>query len=100
MFKDIISRDDGCPWGSPKLSSAIWLYVPVYNVMISELVATQPGIYFRGLTDTFENIKRTDPYPHVILWNGTLYLEDGHHRVVKLLLKGVSTVDVRIFHVK
>lgn len=99
MFKDIISRDNGCPWGSTGLTSKLWLHIPIHNVKIADLIATQPGIYFHGLREDTDPKYRTDPYPHVVLWNNEMYLEDGHHRVFRALLDGEATVDVRLFTV-
>ena len=96
MFKAIISRDNGCPWGSSGQSSATWLNVPVEKVLISELVATQPGVLLHALSDKAPIPVGGDKYPHVILWEGTYYLEDGHHRVVRRLLKGKKKVKVRL----
>lgn len=95
MFKSIISRDNGCPWGSSGQSSATWLSVPVVKLPIAELVATQPGVFLHALRDKTAPVGG-DKYPHVILWEGTYYLEDGHHRVVRRLLKGKKNVKARL----
>lgn len=95
MFKDIISRDEGEPWGSSGMTSATWLTVPVSEVPISELIATQNGIYFHALREDHEHL-HGDPYPHVIKWDGEYYLEDGHHRVVKAALRGAQSVIARV----
>lgn len=96
MFKNIISRDNGCPWGTSGQTSATWLNVPVVKVPISELVATQPGVLLHALSETPPTPVGGDKYPHVILWEGTYYLEDGHHRIVRRLLKGKKKVKVRL----
>lgn len=72
MFKEIISREQGCPWGSSGQSSATWLNVPVEVVQISDLVATQPGVLLHALTDDVSVPYGGDLYPHVILYDGIL----------------------------
>lgn len=88
MFKDVISRDNGEPWPPTGMTSALWLLQPLIHVRISQLVATQPGVYFLGLRQDCEHLGAD--HPHVIHWDGNLYLEDGHHRALKTLLRGES----------
>jgi hypothetical protein len=96
VFKDIISRDNGCPWGTSGLTSATWRNVPVVELPIEELVATQPGILLHAISDNHRSSVGGDPYPHVIHWKGTYYLEDGHHRTVKARMNGQKTIHVRL----
>jgi hypothetical protein len=96
MFKAIISRDAGCPWGNSGQTSATWLNVPVVELPISDLVATQPGVLLHALSAESPSPVGGDLYPHVILYDGIHYLEDGHHRVVRARLAGRSTVHVRL----
>jgi ParB-like chromosome segregation protein Spo0J len=98
VFKDIISRDNGCPWGTSGQTSATWLNVPVVELPISELVATQPGLLLHALSDKAPQPVGGDIFPHVILWNGTYYLEDGHHRTVRARLSGQTTVKARLLN--
>jgi len=94
MFKAIISRVGGCPWGATGMTSATWLGVPVETFAIADLTATQDGVYFHALAAGPAPVGG-DPYPHVIEWAGGLYLEDGHHRVVRALLAGQATIEAR-----
>lgn len=96
MFKRVISRDDGAPWGHTGLNSKTWLDVPVYPVLINNLIATQPGVYFDALIK-METPVGGDKYPHVVMWDGEMYLEDGHTRVTRAMLDGKRSVDVRIW---
>ena len=100
MFKGIISRDNGCPWGETGMSSAKWLDVPTAVLPIRELVATQPGVLLHALADDVPSPVGGDPFPHVIRWRGCLYLEDGHHRVVRARLNGRRAVRVRVLAVE
>lgn len=97
MFKDIISRDNGCPWGSTNLTSKLWLDIPVHELFIADLVATQPGILLHALKEDASVPYGGDIHPHVVLWNHTYYLEDGHHRVVRARISGQDTIFARLF---
>lgn len=96
MFKSIISRDNDCPWGTSGQTSATWLNVPVEVIQISDLVATQPGVLLRALRDDAPEPVGKDPFPHVILYDGIHYLEDGHHRVVRARLAGRHSIEARL----
>lgn len=95
IFANVISRDNGTPWPATGMNSARWLTIPTRLVPIADLIATQPGIYFHGL-DTEEHVGG-DRLPHVIDWNGHLYLEDGHHRAVTARLGGMTHIEARVF---
>lgn len=94
----VITREDGDPWGKTGMTSAKWRNVPSQTVFIADLTATQPGVLFAGLIEDREP-EGGDPYPHVVKWGGRLYLEDGHHRVMRAALRGDFTVTVRVIEV-
>lgn len=96
MFKAYINRHSGCPWGSSGLTSATWLDVPLAEVDISELVATQMAFFFHAITDSDFLHLGIDPHPHVIHWDGVFYVEDGHHRVLKAMLADKTHMHVRL----
>ena len=96
MFAGIISRDNGCPWGETGMSTAKWQHIPTRRVRIADLTATQPGVLLHALTDDAPTPVGGDPVPHVIAWDGRLYLEDGHHRVVRARLNGRTTIEARV----
>lgn len=98
MFRGIISRDQGEPWGPTGMTSTKWLDVPTEVVCIADLVATQPGVLLHALVDDTEPVGG-DAHPHVIEWDGTLYLEDGHHRAMRARLDGYRTLTARVLRV-
>jgi hypothetical protein len=97
VFKRIISREGDVPWGETGMTSKKWLKVPVEEVFIDQLIATQPGVLLHALSDEYTQAAvGGDRYPHVIFWHGEYYLEDGHHRVVRTLLRGRATIEARV----
>lgn len=95
LFKDIVSRDAGTPWGETGMTPRKWYEVPTEIVVIRELIATQPGLYLRALMDPSLPVGG-DPLPHVIAWRGEMYLEDGHHRAMQAHLSGAKTMLARV----
>lgn len=76
------------------MTSILWYARPVRRFAIAELIATQPGVLLHALVGDPVPVGG-DPWPHVILWRGDAYLEDGHHRAVRALLAGHSEIEAR-----
>lgn len=82
-------------WPPTAMTSARWLHVPTQPIPLHELHATQEGIYLHPLI-TADTPVGGDPHPHVVSWNGRLYLEDGHHRAVRAAIHGQRTLTARV----
>lgn len=95
MFAGVINKDENKPWGELEMSTAIWKNIRIWDVQIKDLVATQSGVYFKDLISDAPSISG-DEFPHVILFEDTYYLEDGHHRVVKAALSGREVIQARV----
>lgn len=94
-FKGIITEVPR-PWKETGLTTARWINeVATDLVFVRDLWLCQDGVYIHGLFN--ENLYSRDPLPHVVKWHGELYLEDGHHRVVKAVLAGELYVEARVF---
>lgn len=99
MFKDYISRENGTPWGETGMTTAKWKELPGSLVLMSELIAMQDGVYLKALLDPYHIVPFTgDPYVHVVSYDGKLYLEDGHTRVARLMLRGKKYVTARVLY--
>lgn len=97
MFKATVSRANGTPWPPTGMTSKKWLDVPIREVRIADLIATQDGVYFAPLmTDDVTRPVGGDPHPHVIHWHGQLYLEDGHHRATRAIIRAQPTIHARV----
>lgn len=94
MFRRIISRDAGVPWPETGMRTEDWKTILCEFVKINELTATQPAVLLFALTE--EGSWCGDEYPHVIEWQGEMYLEDGHHRAMRALLLGQETMRARV----
>lgn len=80
----------GRPYPPTGLTTARWIAeVPVEVVPLARLYLTQPGVDIAALFGLSEHI--SDRYPHVVAWDGELYLEDGHTRVVRVAMVYVNT---------
>lgn len=71
-------------------------------VSLSDLVFTQPDISLICLLRAIQGHPNYagDDYVHVVLWRGTHYLEDGHHRVARDLLQGRDAIMARVLEVR
>lgn len=92
MFKAV---DTSRPWPKTGMTSEKWLDVPVLMVRIRDLVFTQEGVYFESILNPGRPYGG-DRYPHVVFWNRTMYLEDGHHRAVRAGLEGLDLLQARV----
>lgn len=87
------------PWPTCGMTSALWLEKPVREFSMQELVVTQPGVYFAALFGDPPTPVGGDPLPHVVIYQGTCYLEDGHHRLVRALISGRKTLEARYLEI-
>lgn len=71
------------PYGRTGLTTATWLSdTPVTDIALCELWLTQNGVRINGLFRTHRGYRP----PFCVAYHGRLYLEDGHHRVVRYAL--------------
>ena len=72
-----------------------WASVAPRQVRLADLVTTKAQLDLEALLaedSTFFG----DLFPHVVQWQGTLYLEDGLHRAVRTALHQRSILHARV----
>jgi hypothetical protein len=97
MFKRVITSRG---WPSQGMTTKKWKRIPYTRVRISDLIATQDGVYLHALLPDHISQYSNDPLPHVVRWQGELFVEDGHHRIVRWLLEGTEWALVRILEIE
>lgn len=81
------------------MTTARWINeIPVSLVSADTLVFTQEEISLIKVLESMQGHPNIagDMYPHVVRWQGTNYLEDGHHRVAVAMLRGEISVSARV----
>lgn len=96
MFKAIAADR---PYPATGLTTALWREIQPVHVPITDLIATQDHLKIGALSPTHHGSHSGDRLVHVVKWEGRLYLEDGHHRVVRERLAGADWVNARVFDI-
>ena len=76
-----------------------WADVPPRAVRLEQLTTTKSALNLHDLLaddSTFYG----DLFPHVVLWRGDLYLEDGLHRTLRAALQQRHSVHARVLELK
>ncbi|TDQ55487.1 type II toxin-antitoxin system VapB family antitoxin [Actinorugispora endophytica] len=87
---------NGRPYPDHGLSSGEWARIAPCQVRLDELVTTKATLDLEHLLardSTFFG----DLFPHVVRWEGELYLEDGLHRALRTALQQRGTMAARVF---
>lgn len=91
------------PYPITGLTTQLWIdTVPVLKVDFSDLWLTQDyvKIDMLFLTDDINHSWSGDQFPHVVLWDGRMFLEDGHNRITRAALRGYRSGRCRVFENK
>ena len=92
IFKSV---QEGRPYPPHDLSLRDWSKVPPRQVRLDELVTTKRVLALDVLLDD-DSTFYGDLFPHVVLWNGDYYLEDGLHRALRAALQQRTMLHVRV----
>ena len=92
IFKTV---QDGRPYPAHDLSLREWAKVPPRQLRLDELVTTKRVLALDVLLDD-DSTFYGDLFPHVVLWAGEFYLEDGLHRALRAALQQRTTLHVRV----
>jgi Arc/MetJ family transcription regulator len=86
---------DGRPYPEHELTMKEWAEIPPRPVRLDQLVTTKRELALDRLLaedSTFYG----DLFPHVVQWEGGLYLEDGLHRALRAALQQRTTIHARV----
>ncbi|MDQ6658355.1 MAG: type II toxin-antitoxin system VapB family antitoxin [Actinomycetota bacterium] len=92
IFKDV---RDGRPYPDHGMSARDWGRFPPRQVRLDELVATKRELRLDTLLDE-DSTFYGDLFPHAVLWQGDMYLEDGLHRALRAALQQRTIIHVRL----
>lgn len=92
VFKSV---SDERPYPQHGLGQREWAEIPPRQIRLDELVTTKRVMDLNTLLSR-ESTFYDDLFPHVVLWRGDLYLEDGLHRALRAALHQRSVVHARV----
>lgn len=92
IFKSVLGER---PYPAHGLSLKEWAEIPPRQVRLDQLTTTKRELALDKLLaedSTFYG----DLFPHVVEWNGCLYLEDGLHRALRAALQQRTQIHARV----
>lgn len=75
------------PYPATMMTSKDWAAIPLEVVELDCLIATQEYLSISVLFD-LDHRRGLDRFPWLVEWEEELYIENGHHRIVRALLIG------------
>ncbi|MFV2101875.1 type II toxin-antitoxin system VapB family antitoxin [Micromonospora sp. LOL_024] len=87
---------DGRPYPEHNLTLKQWAEIPPRPLRLDQLITTKRELALDKLLaedSTFYG----DLFPHVVQWNGGLFLEDGLHRALRAALQQRNQIHARVF---
>jgi Arc/MetJ family transcription regulator len=92
IFKSV---GESRPYPEHGLSQREWAAIPPRQVRLDQLVTTKRELALDVLLDE-DSTFYGDLFPHVVEWEGKLYLEDGLHRAVRAALQQRTSIHARV----
>lgn len=86
---------DGRPYPDHGLTSRDWSRIAPRTVRLQDLTTTKRALQL-DLLLADDSTFYGDVFPHVVLWRGEHYLEDGLHRAVRCALQQRKTMPARV----
>ncbi len=86
---------EGKPYPEHGLTTKQWAQIPPRPVRLDQLVTIKRNLALDRLLaedSTFYG----DLFPHVVQWQGELYLEDGLHRALRAALQQRTSIHARV----
>ncbi|HEY9524692.1 MAG TPA: type II toxin-antitoxin system VapB family antitoxin [Thermopolyspora sp.] len=96
IFKSVGNERPYPPHG---LSSRGWAQIPPRQIRLDSLITTKAVLDLHSLLAA-DSTFYGDLFPHVVLWGGELYLEDGLHRALRAALHQRSVLHARVLEVE
>ena len=92
IFKAVLAER---PYPDRGLGPREWAEIPPRQVRLDQLTTTKRELALdRLLAD--DSTFYGDLFPHVVEWEGTLYLEDGLHRALRAALQQRTQIHARV----
>jgi len=92
VFKQV---GDGRPYPDHAWTRGEWAKIPPRPVRLDQLITTKNVLDLHSVLAT-DSTFYGDLFPHVIRWQGELYLEDGLHRALRAALQQRSVLHARV----
>ena len=92
VFKAV---QEGRPYPAHELTLRQWAQIPPRSVHLADLITTKRELALDRLLaedSTFYG----DLFPHIVSWQGELYLEDGVHRALRAALQQRHVIHARL----
>ena len=83
------------PYPAFHSTTAEWRRIPSEQVRLADLIPTQEQVSVADLLDP-DTPFSGDEVIHVVRWRNRLYIEDGHHRYVRAMLRGRRWIAARV----
>ncbi|QYC45973.1 hypothetical protein Nocox_42175 [Nonomuraea coxensis DSM 45129] len=93
IFKQV---GDGRPYPDHGLTNREWAQIPPRQVRLDSLITTKAMLDLHSLLAA-DSTFYGDLFPHVVQWQGELYLEDGLHRALRAALHQRTILHARVF---
>jgi Arc/MetJ family transcription regulator len=92
IFKAVLDRR---PYPDHGLTMKQWSEIPPRPIRLDQLITTKRELALdRLLAD--DSTFYGDLFPHVVQWQGSLYLEDGLHRALRAALQQRNSIHARV----
>ena len=90
---------DGAPYPDHHTTLKAWAEIPPRPIRLADLITTKRELALDKLLaedSTFYG----DLFPHVVQWQGGLYLEDGLHRALRAALQQRTSIHARVLQIE
>lgn len=90
--------NDCRPYEPLGMTSADWRAISLADVPLCRINYSQSHLYAEGIMKVMrgEVSYSGDIYPHLVEYQGKIWIVDGHHRVTVALVRGENTIKARL----